>query len=203
VDVHDIKIETIPRPNTESVGGARPEPEELPARRILDVSAPAKMSGTGEVVGLFKTYVTYETDVQTIAQGERNACHRCQFWDHALWANKLYHDWQLQPGRREEMNAWRGHLISSHLRDDARSLVQDADNDIDVEAALQSMGVCQALTEIYGKDPMVVTHPLSSCPEVDNKGQPAPNLFVDRDAKMARMGSALYDTVMRLAQGKK
>jgi hypothetical protein len=206
VDVHDERIDVIPRTTAEAVHGAKPEPEEMPARRVLDVSAMAH-SDKGEPLGIFKTFVTFEDRVETMAIGVRQQCHQCRYWNHNLWANNMYHDWQLHPLHRGEVNMLRAEFLSARLRDDARTLVQDPnDNDIDVEEGVRSMGVCHAYTEVWRRNikvAPVLTHPLASCPDKDMNGNPAANLFVDKDAQAGRMGAALYDGVMRLAQGRK
>jgi hypothetical protein len=67
------------------------------------------------------------------------------------------------------------------------------------------MGVCDALTEEYQmpKGEYLITHPLASCPANGPDGQPFTSRFLDRDAAYASQGSALFDGVMRLAQGRK
>lgn len=210
MDVKKDTIEVVPRTMFEPVGGARPEPEELAARRVLEVDAPANLSGSGaagehgQIVGSMTARVVYEDVVETMAQGVKSPCHACRFFNHKLWVKTLLPAWQLHPIKKHTLNALRARFLSSSLSDEARSLIQDNENDIDIEAGLQSMGVCDALTEVYQmpKGEYLITHPLASCPSTGPDGEPFTSHFVDRDATYGKMGAALYDGVMRLAQGR-
>lgn len=217
MDAKSDKVDIIPQVVAEPVGGARPEPEEMPARRVIEVGAPAH-SNQGDYLGQFSTKIVYEDTVQTMAQGMRSPCHACRYWNHEKW-EKMYPKWQFDPLKKNELNNMRHHLMSTQ-NEQVQTMHSDNEGDFDTEHAIRSMGVCHAYSEIV-RDTML-THPLSCCPEempipgqfeeviladgtkvMRPKMEKAPFLFLDKNMDTAKFGLAIYDKVMRLAVGKK
>jgi len=201
IDVANVKL-------ADSVGGAKPEPEEAPVVRKLHVVADASGSLTGEKLGSFKTIVSYDMEAQTVAQMQGKPCHQCKWWSQELWRNKVYPRFRSKPRGSDEqifLNSCRARF----------------DDDTD-ESMLTFMGVCGAMTDIYHDkqaakiDPETgerillnrkcgeqMSHRNSSCPEEGPDGLPMPMLFVHKDADARALDRTIYDSVLRIAQGKK
>lgn len=182
----EVKRETLEviRPEAvEPVGGARPEPEEMPARRVLEVDANATGSITGEVLGKFKTAVTYEETALTMAQMQGKTCSQCLHWNQQLW-HKAYVQKFHDPVFRRELNKLRARFP-----------------DGEEEEHIKAMGFCNAFTEIFQDE--VVTHPGACCPSTNPKGEPMPLMFTPRDAASKRLVEAIYDKTLKMATKKR
>lgn len=196
----DIVELPITRPHTEAVAGARPEPEELPAKHVIDVSAPATLN-TGQLAGGdFKTRVVYETNVHNLATLAGAKCFGCRHWDNQAWRQMYRKMWSFKDGQKF-LNNVRGFLIGNEND-------ESDDGGYNLEEEVQgSMGICHPLTERnapFDTPPLnfVATHAGACCPERDQAGAiPAP-FYMPKDMDSRKIGTALYDKVLRLAQGK-
>lgn len=211
MEVLDEKIQVIRRDAVEPEHGARPEPEELPAKSILEVKAPlAGPNGIAEK-GI-RTFVTAELDVETAAKMSGARCQHCRFWNQARWRDTFRRlDRSPDIAERREANGMRGLFRDGAMTADVREMHAGPDKDFDTEAAVGSLGVCEAFTDIYHPiyvaqsgpgEHLVTTHPLAGCPQAGPDGQPAPFLFYPRDRDARAAGAGLYDRVLRLADGR-
>lgn len=183
MEVKRETIEVIPQALAEPVGGARPEPEQMPARRILSIDSDATLGGgpgSGTVVGKFDSKLVYEEDAETFAQLGGKECHRCLHWSNDLWRKmyvKKFHD----PEFRRDVNRLRARLP-----------------DGEEEEQIRAMGLCVAFTEVLRTD--ILTHPYACCPSEDRNRQPLPLLFTPKDSGSKRMAEAIYDKTLKMAQ---
>lgn len=185
MEVKSEVLEVIPQALAEPVRGARPEPEEMPARRILAIDADTTHGGgpgAGKYVGKFDAKIIVEEDAGTFAQMGGKECRHCLHWSNEAWRKmyvKKFHD----PVFRRSVN---------HLR----SRLPDGEE----EEQIRAMGLCAAFTEVLQDE--IVTHPYACCPSHDRKKQPLPLLFTPKDAAAKNLVSAIYDKSLRLAQRK-
>lgn len=179
MEVKSERIEVIRRDAVEPVGGARPEPEEMPARRVLEVDVDATGQSTGEFLGKFKSAVTYEETALTMAQMSGKTCSMCLHWSPELW-RKAYVQKFHDPTFRRELNK-------------LRSRFPDGEE----EEHIRAMGFCSAFTEIFQDE--VVTHPAACCPSTNPQGEPMPLMFTPRDAASKRLVEAIYDKTLKMA----
>ena len=200
------KIDLSP---VDAVGGAKPEPEERPAERVLTVdrsSIDLKMS-TGKPVdskliapnGLIaNTEVDYQSTAGQLARGFRSQCQYCVHFDHAA-AQGLFHTWQQDLAGMQQLNDIRAAVLETQ---NAALIDRHAglDGEIDPEHCLAQLGICRVLTEILN-DPMIV-HPMGACPEVLEDGTPFENQFQPRNRAAATTGAMLFDRIMTTAAGK-
>lgn len=184
MEVKKETLEVIPRDLAEPVHGARPEPEEMPARRVLQVDSEATLGGLGStnVVGQFNTKIVYEEDTLTMAQLGGKQCRGCLHWSNETW-RKLYAKNLNDPMTRRFLN-------------NLRKRMPDGEE----EEQIRAMGLCAAFSEINQNT--VITHPLACCPTTDDKGSPVPLLFTPRDAASKNLAAAIYDKTLRMASRK-
>lgn len=198
--IKDDQLLIVPRTLAEPVGGARPEPEEMPAQRVLGVAHELYGNVDRKPLGEQKVIITTEEPVRTFAQGVRSQCRDCKHFDNPDWMKlKRIWDFSGDPAKLRMLNNLR--LTADSVRsDDVKDMHVGMDGGYDVEAALNSMGVCHAFTEINNEETIV--HPLASCPEHLSSGQPAPMMFAPKDAATDRRINQTYDTIMGQAAGK-
>lgn len=197
-------------PATHAPDGARLEPEERPARRIMQTAVPLEWGGQTITRDMPGTIVQDNLTAGEVAESFRSRCSICRHFNRQRWL-EYYHDLRVSLGdkrKQEELNEYR------LLIDDAAELSpefyarhsKDAD-EIDQENALRDLGICDALTESWSAhkkefDAQVV-FPEGCCPD----GTPGPNgelqfYFQPRDTAYERAGNAGYDAAMRAAQGR-
>lgn len=186
MDVKSDIIEVAKPDLLEPVGGARPEPEEMPARRVIGVDADATGNLDGSFLGKFNSAITYEETAGTFAQMSGKTCSGCLHWNPELW-RKVYVQKFHDPVFNKELNKIRRRI--------------HGDDELDDEAQVRAMGFCNAFTEILQDE--VVTHPKSCCPSTNQKGEPLPLMFTPRDAASKNLVTAIYDKTLRMATKKK
>lgn len=120
-------------------------------------------------------------------------CFQCKHFDQVAWA-QLRKKWENGTiEERRQLSSVRAALIDTQNAE-VQSLVAQAEDDGDVDAALSTMGICRAITETI-RDPMIV-HATATCPE-------SMPFFQMKDAQTEKAASAAFDDIMRRAQGKK
>jgi hypothetical protein len=193
-EIKSDKIEIIaPRDAYETVGGAKPEPEEVPAQRVLETVSPVDGHVRHEDLGNLRTRIVTEDTAQTFAQSSK-CCGLCFNWNNELW-RKLYPKWRF------------GDAMQRRFLNRARAFLPDGPDGTAEQAIVHDLGVCNTLTEINGKTE-VVTHASASCPgrarfmENIPDGTPLPNMWTPKDIAHRKLGEAVYDGVMRVAMGK-
>ena len=203
----DIKSDTLQvLPVTHSPDGKPLEPEERPAQRVLGVAvAPTGHIVPGQPVTIgVPTTINIEGTAGEFAQGFRHQCQSCIHFSPAAWQT-LRAKWENSPDliERKFVNGIRGMLLSSGNAQLAeRHMGQD--EELDVEHALQAMGLCRALTEIFSDHyrqfaPQII-HPLGGCPaQPGPSGEDLTQLFTPKNRQAARAGAQAYDAVLHAA----
>lgn len=192
-----LKIRNFPRDDV----GNKIEPEQQPLQRVLVTDgAPVSMQGSGEVKGTIPAEIVYNTSVGEFANALRRPCHSCKRFDTRWWLKMkaLCEDPTGPKENRAWLNGIRAYLLETQNATIQSSHVSQ-EGDMDVEHALSVLGVCQPLTEING-DPVIV-YPTGACPnEICTPDKPH-GYYDAKDRDNERMGSSVYDDIMRKATG--
>lgn len=193
-----LKVRSVPYDE----GGQKVEPEQQPAARVmvLEGGAPVNMSRTNENVGSIPATIIAETTAGEVANTMRSKCFQCKHSNTAAW-KKLRLLWgnSSDPETFQKLNRVRYALLTTQNPEIARRS-EGMDGDFDAEHAISQLAICEPLSEI-NRDPVIVS-PISTCPdEVCTKDNPR-GLFVPKDKEMERLGSAAFDQIMRMAEGK-
>jgi len=180
--------------------GEKVEPEQQGVQRVIRTEFDANKKGEGKV-GVIPGEIIYNTTAGEVARAMRSPCFSCVHFNRKAWA-QLFTYWNNPDSPidvRKQLNGLRASLLqTSNAEIVDKSMSQEGD--MDVEHALSLMGVCEPLSEI-NRDPVIV-HPLSHCPdEVISPTQPD-GLYKPKSKDAEKMGSQVFDNVMRLAQGK-
>lgn len=181
-----------------TVGGAKLEAEQQPAQRVQLVDANVT-SNHGKQLGTLPSEIVAEHSAGDLANIERAKCFGCKHFRNRDWLTVKH---AMETGsieKRMELNRIRAALLTT---DNAViHQVHDNDGETDVEHAISMLGICGPLTEIDGKEAIVV-HPLGTCPAEVCTPQRPTGLFEPKDQESKRAGSANYDQILRTAQGK-
>jgi hypothetical protein len=191
--------------------GHKLEAEEQLVRRevVTDVGAKLGVGTMGKDVGSIPMKVVSEYSAVEFAKAAGSRCGNCKHFRNDLFVKDLKK--AESPGapiaRRRAVNQIRAALLQTQ-----NASVADAatgqDGDLDIEAALQTLGYCTALYEFHknagqsNEDAMTLVHPVSACPQ-DVRTDANPEGFFEYASKFAeQVGTSTYDSVMKQAQGK-
>ena len=183
------------------------EPEEAPARRVqwtsLDVSIapqlpevvtrsgrPALEFPGAERVARSVSPVTTELPAGEVATLLRARCAGCVNFRSDTW-NETMRVWRNAPITNPRRRG-----LADMIRHLAHACVDGTPSTDDLKRAaidLTGWGVCVALTE-ERKD-LILVHPDACCPD-------GIAYYRDRDHTSERAGSAVFDRIMRMAQGR-
>lgn len=184
-------IQVVPLTHDEK--GDKLEPEQAPARRLLDVSDTISLTGpNGEVqsTAVMPMSVSVEMPAGELALGLSQPCFSCKHFDTAAWAQYRRSRMATAEGRAELL-AMQEELIRSANADPS-----------DVEEAFSGMGICRVLTE--ARNDAVIVYPVSTCPDtLPNSAVPFPRSYKARTSDDARNSTATFDSIMRSAQGRR
>lgn len=201
--VKEDKLVIPSRQEFEPVGGARPEPEEIPVTRVLELDTPVKASVPSPLVrtagasvmddrtnrpGVISTKLSIVDNAVSAAQVGGKNCVLCHWWNQELW-RKVYPKWthSNDPALQQGLNQ-------------ARSIFPDDEDGTSESAMWTQFGVCMAMTELFGNTK--VFHRACTCPETGPDGRPLPLMFMPRDADARRLSEAVYSRVLKIAAGK-
>lgn len=190
MEIKGEKIEVVPLKRDEA--GDKVEPEQAPARRLLDVSQSITLTGANgeaQTTAALPMTVSIEMPALELAMGLSSPCFSCRYFDQKAWYEYRRSQTATVDGRAK-LQAMEEELIRSANADPA-----------DVEEAMQSMGICQVLTE--ARRDAVIVHPVSTCPDtLPNSTVPFPRSYKARTSDDARNATATFDSIMRSAQGR-
>lgn len=198
----DVKSdEVVVYPTKRDEEGKQIAPEEVPAERVLKIDVPL-MSGGKQVGVLGAGEVRMAGTAIEFASGFRNRCQLCQWFDNKLFREiKTQMEASTDKEVRQVLNNLRASICASehegvNHRSETRTL------DLDVEHALNLMGYCHALTEVYNAPCFV--HPLGGCPDYPGpNGEDLSTLFRPASNDADKIGTAGYDSIMLGAAGKR
>lgn len=183
------------------------EPEEAPAKRVIDMQAPVQLSGgLPDVVmkggrpgidfpratpaGSISAPMTVELPAGEVAEALRHRCVRCQHFRRDLWLDTM----KVWAGAPERSSRRIG--LDKFIMQMSRMITDGVPGVPELRAAemiLRGCGVCEARSEI-AKD-LVVVHPEACCPD-------EPDLYQDAGREARREASKVFDRIMRMAQGR-
>ena len=186
---------------TNNPDGSPREPEEAPAARVILTDAEVSNGASAETPsGSIPASIVLESTAGEMATGFRYTCMNCKHFNAHAWS-RLHQAWRMAPNDSidaQQLNAIRAGLLTTQNADLA-SLHNDGQNYLDVEGAVQALGVCEPLSEIDGD--IIIVHPLGGCPEMVRSPMKPQGLFDARDLDAEKRGSAVFDGLMRKAQG--
>lgn len=189
--VNGETIQVVPLTHDEK--GDKLEPEQAPARRLLDVSDTISLTGPGGEVqstAVMPMSVSVEMPAGELALGLSQPCFSCKHFDAQAWL-QYRRSRMATPEGRAELQAMSEELVRS----------ANADPE-DVEMAMSGMGICRVLTE--ARNDAVIVYPVSTCPDtLPNSVTPFPRSYKPRTSDDARQSSATFDSIMRSAQGRR
>ena len=182
------------------VDGTKAEPEQQPVQRIIETTAPATFGGA-ETGGQLPVRFVSEMSAGELASTVSRTCSTCKHFDHAMFQRVLRNaDHPASPiEKRQAVSEIRAALLMSGNAN-LNAQHSGLDGDFDVEAALNSCGVCRVLTE---KDnDLNVFHPTASCPAHTISPTSPHGFYTPKDRVAKKEAAQTYDAVMRQAQGK-
>lgn len=192
-EVKSDTLKVMPRILAEPVGGARPEPEEMPAVRelVLDTPvaaqtpSPLVKTDAKQIVGALTTKLQLVDTTEVFAQAGSKVCRLCHWWNNELWRKSVLPRWShsKDPEVRRFMNQ-------------ATAFLPEGEDGTADEALAMDMGLCGAMTEIFNDE--TVTHCAATCPTVNPKtGEAIPRLFTPKDIAHRQLSEAIYSGVMK------
>ena len=183
-------INTAP---VDSVGGAKPEPEERPIMRVMDTEAKTGLGSTfnqdeaslSHGLGNMKAQITAESTVGTVTRAGMESCKDCQHWDPAQW-KKTLNKWRqsTDPFEMHELEMARGMANTGNVMLASRGDFTSIDSNLE-----KSFGLCRAYTRYFKEELRLLdgnvtwTHPDAQCPgttkpnKMNPKGTVLPKLF--------------------------
>jgi len=201
VEIKDDRfiIDTNPRDER----GVQLSPEEKPAAHELLIDVPLTangLSGEAQILGNLRAGGAIQ-EVGTVAQfahGVKHTCSLCKWFSNEGWLKaKASLETMAQMGDKKQFDALM--TVYGMFMDQFSGLTPDHPR---VQAAVRTLGVCQAQMAVYGGETCVVP-PEGGCPtEPGPKGEDLTKLFEPRDSDTQKAGINLYDAIMRAAQGK-
>lgn len=208
--VTDDRVVITPVQATAHADGTPVEPEEAPVHRILDAELPLSFN-TGQLISQkMPGEVTVDMSAGELAARMRSRCAECVHFSNTAWL-KLYNE------LRHSLNDPSAQIFLNQIRaavdqvTDAEYVAKHYDHatdEVDIDHALQDLGLCHAMTEIWQsflkkKYPIIVA-PEASCPDDKGpRGEDFSTLFKSRDRAEGRRSGKMYDMILRLAQGTK
>lgn len=191
VDQEGIRIDPTPV----AADGSKLEPEERGAVEVfttpVEINVNDRVTRPGEIpaAGQMRGFVGNDSTAGEVAQDVATRCEFCRYWWKDHWQRHLASIADTVKGQKE-IDALRGELLG---RQDTMS-VTPGDLIAVNKAIRDDFGICEAFTESKG---MPILSPFyGGCPADDSH-------FKTRDVSAERQASSRYDTIMRLAQGRK
>ena len=183
-------INTAP---VDSVGGAKPEPEERPLLRVMDTEAKTGLGNSFKQdeasfkhgAGNMKAAITAESTVGMVASAGMQTCKDCVHWDPAQWKKTLT-KWKssTDPFEIAELEMARGMSTTGNVMLASRGEFEKIDSNLE-----KSFGLCKAYTRYFKEELKLLdgnvtwTHPDAQCPgttrpnKLNPQGTILPKLF--------------------------
>jgi hypothetical protein len=184
----------------DTVTGDVVEPEQQVARRIITTDAEVAYASGEEIPSTgIATQIVFDSSVLEVATAAKGKCHNCKWFDTRTWHKTLAKaDAPDAPlAVRQDVNTLRAQLLELQYYDAEN---RDEHDDLDVEMAMKSMGFCSALESVTKEATLV--HPMAHCPDAVKSIDRPLGLYEPADAEAEARGAAVYDSLLRQAQGK-
>lgn len=199
MEIKDVKFNIAA--GARELDGTKLEPEQQPARIILDTSA--TVSNKAQTAGgQIAAQVVIERDVNEFIEKQTKTCSECAHFNRTNWQKILRrNDDPLAPKEARQMiNNVRSSLLMSQNATIGADKYE-AGGEPDIESVMHAMGTCNAIRDIVGAANELtegaVLHPSCTCPgEYVNATNPS-GLF-----KPKNRTSVMREEILRAAQGK-
>ena len=193
--------------------GTQIDAEEKPAEQVLEGSFPVTMANGQSVADYTKgkaagfaipSSVRVTGRSVEFATNFKHRCGLCLNFD-----NIGFLKWKLRsdlgtPAQRLEVDALRGQVMEREPEIGEKHV--GADGDFDVEHALNTCGLCRALTSIFKEE--AIMWPESGCPDYRGSDMVPieqrvdySSLFRPRNKEAVADGDSGYDAILKSAQG--
>lgn len=202
----DDKIIIVPA--THAPDGSPLEPEERPAMVRTETQSPLALGGVETGAGV-ATFIDHETTAGVLAETYRNRCATCMHFSIPAWRNlRRRLDTSSNMDHRKFVNEVRAAVEQMLPENERERHVDPQTGDLDLEHALDSFGLCGAITEILSAEQKELTPalqlPEGGCPENNSPGGTFLGaLYQPRDVAADRAASQAYDKILRMAEGHK
>lgn len=196
-------------PATHAPDGTKLEPEERPAQRVVPTTAPLRVGSGEEISAIIPAEAVIETTAGELAMGFRTKCATCRHFNQQLW-RRLRREYERSTSmeKRDFVNQVRFGIAQCQDAETAARHMDENTFEIDVEAVLDILGVCEAQTEIFskyaGELDLKLFYPTAGCPDGMRGpgGEDLAHLYQPRDRAAERAASGAHDLILRMAQGK-
>jgi hypothetical protein len=189
-----VRVNTGP---VDRVGGALPEPEELPAEelRALPVNITVGHGPMqGEVIAIGEQQAILEGTAGDFAENVSRECRFCAHFRTDLWA-KLRAEWGRGSATdQKKLNEIRA-AIMENTTVDLTSRHAERDGTLAIEHMMGQMGLCEAFSAIFKEE--IIVHPVARCPQEGPNYEIIPCLFKPRDRSAQREASSARDAFLR------
>ena len=199
-----IRVNPAGVDGVDRVGGAKPEPEQVQAERVIETEGFIQMGNgpndpDGKQIGTMRdSSMNVIADVGTFERlAER--CRICKHFNQAWWANVR----KSMTDGNDANGALRENEVRAALMERGLGSLDVAADDLDVEKAMSSLGVCNAYSSIGNE---MIVHPEATCPEYEAPsvpggppGLPLHRMFEHKDKQSAIRANAQRDALLRAA----
>lgn len=197
MEINDSKLEVSSLPFDEK--GEKIEPEAQPARIVQSASAPMSVS-FDQVIGAMPVSIENYLTAGNLAATVRDPCGSCKHFKRTVW-QKIVRKLRASHEGRQRLNSIMAELLATENISVEEMHATGVDGDFDTDHAVNSLGLCDILTEIHADD--VIVHPLGVCPPEMRSAQKPRGAYEARESDNEKIGASEYDAVMRAAQGKR
>lgn len=193
-----IRVNPAGVDGVDAVGGAKPEPEQVQAERVIETEGFIQMGNgpndpNGKQIGTMRdSSMNIIADVGTFERlAER--CKVCKHFNKTWWTNLRS---SMQDGN-DANGALRENEVRAALMERGLGSLDVAADELDVERAMQSLGVCNAYSSLGNE---LILHPEATCPDTDGPmGPPLHRMFEHKDKQSAIRANAQRDALLRAA----
>lgn len=196
-----VGIDTSP---VDSVGGAKPEPEERPFFEERVLEANKVQLSTGELYAGAPPVVHIESTVAREIQAFGKQCGRCKHFSHVAGQAEIARIEQVgDPEDKHMLRELKAQLLETGVVDVMGEYVghteifHDETNDF-----IHEMGACMFGTSHQGGDVQLLHPSQNACPTVFADGKPWPWAYEAKDSFVARQDALNYDQLMHGASVK-
>jgi len=184
----------------DSVGGAKPEPEERPMAHIRTLEGSKVQLSTGEVITGHASTVVIETNVFAELEYVGKQCGHCLHWDYRMGQEEFIRiEFQGSPEDKKMVAELRAQLLETGVVDGAGDFVGHTQVFHDETLGfIKQMGACRAASAL--KQEIQLLHPSQEgCPSHFADYSPFPWLYVAKDSDTAKRDQLIRDSLLKTA----
>lgn len=188
----------------DSVGGAKPEPEERPFFEERKLEANKVQLSTGELYAGLPSTVQIESTVARELQAFGKQCGRCKHFSHSAGQAEIARIEQIgEPEDKAMLRELKAQLLETGVVDvmgdyvGHQQIFHDETNDFILE-----MGACEVGTSLQNGDVQLLHPSQNCCPMKFADGSEWPWSYQPRTSFIERQDQLNYDQLMGTASGK-